>query len=389
MLFSTGKASGGDYSEQSLVSKFLLAMVCNEYSAVNRDNGKCFRMFSERFLDLSPEQTDFSRVTVSIELQANRACPSVSVKVNTRFDALITFEDDWIWGVEAKYFDKLTKEQINTEYESIKELAKNLGYKNAGLLFIVPEELVGSIKEDSEFKAELDELKRLFGETDCLVRLSSWEMIFDVINTCGNEDVKKRIDAYIDRRNENTNYPTKLHKTPDVGTSKEWTEIFLGNAANTVSLTRKLSSIQGDFGQFGKASSEFQEVFSDPVSLGLAQTVKATSGLEEKSQKSGYANLSRNGKAYAQMHPHTNGIALVIRPGNFDEHSISQLRASFESVPLQTLKGYKGSNKAWLEGRMYSDGERLAFFLPNSMAQVPMDSQEWSAVRNIFRTLRG
>jgi len=113
MLITLGNISSGDYGEESLVSRFLLSLVFNEYSAPNASGGRAFRQFGSRCLGLSLAEEDMKRATATVEFQSNRCGTGGD---NTTFDALLTLESDWAWGIEAKYFDTLKTEQIQRVY---------------------------------------------------------------------------------------------------------------------------------------------------------------------------------------------------------------------------------------------------------------------------------
>lgn len=141
MLLTLGKVSGGDYGEESLVSRFLLGMVFNDYSVVNIPHGKAFHQFAQRCLGLPDTPLDGKRLTATVEFQPNRCDTGGD---NTTFDALLTYEDEWVWGIEAKYFDTLKAEQIQREMSTIEQLRSRFGYARAGVLFLVPEQHLGS-----------------------------------------------------------------------------------------------------------------------------------------------------------------------------------------------------------------------------------------------------
>ena len=364
-----------------------MATVFNEYSYVNQNHGKCFKIFTESFLNLKTESPDFSKITISVELQADRCCPA---NINTRFDALLTFEDDWIWGIEAKYFDILTTKQITTEYDCINELSKSLGYKNAGLLFIVPEEQLGSILYDKYFSEVLETLRKYLEGKECCVRLSSWEMLFDIICECGDEKLQKEIGKYLDLRNRNKIYSTKLYKSPIVKYCTEWEQIFMGN--KTVKTLRKIPDSQNKFSHIGGSSSGLKEVFNESLIFKLAQMIIEISQLEEKSQKSGYTNLSKNKKAYSQIHPHMEGVALVLKIKEENNPLFSEIISTFRELPLNSLSGYRGSNKEWLEGRMEKFGGKIkakAFLIPSSLSSEPLSSPQWTVLKSLFANSRG
>jgi len=142
MLIKIGSISKGDFGEESLVGRFILALILNEYSTVNRPECQAFIEFGKRCLGHEFTKEDMNRGSATIEYQANR-CSNHSDK--TKFDATFSIEKDCVWGIEAKYFDSLSRDQINREAKAIENVSEYLGYKKAGVLFLLPEQQIGTI----------------------------------------------------------------------------------------------------------------------------------------------------------------------------------------------------------------------------------------------------
>jgi hypothetical protein len=100
----------------------------------------------------------------------------------------------------------------------------------------------------------------------------------------------------------------------------------------------------------------------------LAMEIIRRSDLTTVARKTGYVNLY-NGKACAQLHPHNQGVALVIPELDQRCPPCTLLR----QIPIQSLQGYQGTNKSWLDG----DGTRWtyspagAFLVPADMENQP------------------
>jgi len=205
MILNTGRLSDGDYGEESLTARFLAAHIFNKYSVVNMQNGKAFCDFGTRCLGLELLPDDMNRATATIEFQTNRSSGEGD---KTTFDAMFTIESEWVWGIEVKYFDCLKVEQIQREIGAIERLRKSLGYMHGGVLFIVPEQQLGTIMKG------YDGVRKCIGDamntSTTRVNVVSWEIIFEILICSGPEDLEKKIVNYCELRNNNSKYPTKL-----------------------------------------------------------------------------------------------------------------------------------------------------------------------------------
>ena len=211
MLINIGNTGKGDFVEESLVSRFLLSLIFNEYSVPNASGGQAFREFGNRCLGLAFTSDDMARATATVEFQANRCQTGGD---NTTFDALLTIENDWVWGIEAKYFDTLKTEQILREAKAVKELARTSGYAHAGLLFLTPEQQLGThLVQKGEIRNCLAAMMKM--ETVC-VKVISWEVIFDILTQTGPASLKSELQAYCQLRNQNQSYSAKLSTQPRV-----------------------------------------------------------------------------------------------------------------------------------------------------------------------------
>jgi hypothetical protein len=371
MLLTLGKVSVGDYGEENLVARFLLGLVFNDYSVVNIPGGKAFHQFAQRCLGLPDTPLDGKRLTATVEFQPNRCGTGGD---NTTFDALLTYEDEWVWGIEAKYFDTLKAEQVQRELAAIELLRSRLGYARAGVLFLVPEQHLGStILEDAAVRKSLVEAANQ--QSPCL-RLATWEIVFDILSRLGPPDLGHELAAWCNLRNQNTIYSAKLSMTTRICSWRDWQEHLLNAttpSAPPPTLPRQPHG-KGSFSKFGQASSTLAEVFRDGHA-DLAAEVVERSGFEPKAQKSGYVNLSRNGRAHAQVHPHRKGVALVVRETDPDTFHFRVL----SPMPVGSLNGCCGSNKGWLEGTRITTSPAAAFLVPAALANDP-DHAGWQEV---------
>ncbi len=358
MLFTLGKASVGDYGEESLVSRLLLSLIFNEYAAINTPDARGFRSFVHRCLGLDVSARDVSKATATVEFQANR-CGTGSDA--TTFDSLLTIEPDWVWGIEAKYFDVLKREQIEREARAIRCLADKLRYARSGLLFLVPEQQLGTVvTQDGEIRACLTILMR---EGAIAVRVSSWEIVSEVIGEAGTPELRQQLTDYWELRNQNKKYAAKVGSGARVRDWEGWDRYILGKMPAPPDLPRLQDRGDSSFSRFGQASAEVVEVFDGGHTV-LAEEIARRArrfGFETKGQKSGYVNLSRSGRAHAQIHPHPNGVAFVIREAARELPPSTSLPA----IPFQSLPGHRGRNKSWL------DGDRKLTFKPAGAVLVP------------------
>lgn len=364
MLINVGKTSCGDFGEESLVGRFLLALILNEYSVVNSPPADAFRDFARRCLNLELSPDEIKRGTATVEFQPNR-CATGGDK--TTFDALLTLEDQWVWGIEAKYFDVLKVEQVEREVAAIEALARHLNYPNAGLLFITPEQQLGTHVTD---RGEVYECLSARARNDRpAIRFASWEMIFDILISTGPPTLREELEEYCRLRNENPKSP-KLATAPRIPTTCEWRNYFIGQAEPPADLP-VLAGASSGFERYGKASSTVQAVFGGRY-LKLAEQIIRLSQLEPLAQKSDYVNLSRRSKAYGQLHPHPDGVALAVR--GIDAYFPKC--PSLLPIPIHELHGYKVRNISWLK-------RAGAFLLPCRLESSPTDPA-WNEVKALL-----
>ena len=105
--------------------------------------------------------------------------------------------------------------------------------------------------------------------------------------------------------------------------------------------------------------------------------------MEECGRASQYVNLSFPGKKnIAQIHPHENGIALVLSSIKGD-----QPQTFFDQIPVRSLAGYRGTNARWLDGKgdlFERKGPAIAFLIPDDIAELDDDSMEWQEVAKLL-----
>jgi hypothetical protein len=378
MLLTLGNASAGDYGEESLVGRLLLSLILNEYAVVNVPDGRAFCAFGARCLGLKVLPGDMARATATIEFQANRCGTGGDA---TTFDSLFTLERDWVWGIEAKYFDVLRCEQIEREVRASRGLASKLGYARSGVLFLVPEQQLGTIiSQNGELRARLAALMR-GGETT--VRVTSWEIVSEILVETGTPESCRELGEYWKLRNQNENYSAKVAPRAKVRDWMEWQRYILGETAPPSDLPRLADLGQSSFSRFGQASAEVAEVFDGGFAALAEQVVQRARrfGFEPKGRQQGYVNLSRSGRAHAQIHPQPEGVALVVR------EAAGGLRPSahLTLVPYQSLPGYRGRNKPWLEGDgKYTFKPAAAVLVPAALGENPQHVG-WQEVDAVLR----
>jgi hypothetical protein len=123
LRFYLGRIADGDFGEESLTARFLVALILNEYASVNLPDCKAFRLFVRRSLGLEPSVCDIKRGAAAVEFKPNRCGTGGD---NTKFDVMLSLDSGrapCLWGIEAKYFDSLKVAQTKREIESIRALA--------------------------------------------------------------------------------------------------------------------------------------------------------------------------------------------------------------------------------------------------------------------------
>jgi hypothetical protein len=124
-------------------------------------------------------------------------------------------------------------------------------------------------------------------------------------------------------------------------------------------------------------SASVDEIFEDRADF--ANRIIKIGEMDELGRLSQYVNLSYAGKKnVAQIHPHENGIALVLR-----SISDEQPKTSFSKIPVSSLAGYYKINKAWLNGtgsNFEKKGPAIAFLIPDEVDELDDNGKEWQEV---------
>lgn len=132
------------------------------------------------------------------------------------------------------------------------------------------------------------------------------------------------------------------------------------------------------FSRFGQASAEVEEVFSGSHAV-LAKLIAERAhrfGFEPKGQKTGYVNFSLERRAHTQIHPHPDGVALVVREATDELPDFQYLRA----VPCSGLRRARGRNASWLQGDgRYTFRPAAAVLVPAELAESA-DAPGWAEV---------
>lgn len=385
MLITLGKISDGDYGEQSLTSRFLIGLVLNEYSIVNMPDGKAFREFGERCLGLHLPlkrciEKDIECATATVEFHVDRVVPAIT----TQFDILLTFEKEWIWGIEAKYFDVLEEAQIQEEIEAISKLAESLEYEKAGVLFIAPEEQLGWSVHQCDDVCKC--LEKFIRTASACVRVASWEIIFEILIGYSPEKLGDDLSRYCKFRNNNrkSNYPYELDTKAQTSGYKQWERYITGEDVPTSAIRRKPPPKSWTKG----ATADIREVCGKYT--GLCEQIIECAGryfFEAVPKKSKYVDLKAAGKTTkAQIHAlacRDDGLGLAI--GNVGrELPRCQI---LHKMDIRGLAGYKksGACKRWLEGKRRGGNVRpaKAFHIPSEMENNP-EHPGWKKVEALL-----
>jgi hypothetical protein len=144
---------------------------------------------------------------------------------------------------------------------------------------------------------------------------------------------------------------------------------------------RGLLNLGNGWDTFGEPSATVEEIFEDRADF--ANRIINSGAMKECGRASQYLNLEPAQKiTVAQLHPHDNGIALVLRSINKN-----QPKTSFARVSVNVLKGCKGRNAAWLEGKgkmFEKKGPAIAFLIPDEVNELGDNSKEWQEIANLL-----
>lgn len=375
MLVTNGIISKGDYGEESLVSRFIIALILNEFSLVNHPNCHAFKKFSNKCLGLKFSVQDMKKGAVGVEFQANR-CSNHPKK--TRFDVIFTSEKDWVWGIEAKYFNYLEIDQIEREVKAIEDIANYNSYKNAGVLFVLPEQQLGSIVfVDTEIRKCFVDLME---KNEIHINFTSWEIIFQILLDCKISELSQAIHEFCSFRNKNKkSYPTELSVEPFVKDGMKWKEYIKKpkSAPKNLPRLKKISHSQYD-----RSSTNIDDIFStDQIDLVLK--IVDISGFVPRYKMSNYANLSKKKRAHAQLHPCDSGVDLAIREAEADEDCPKC--EILKRKKIQDLKGTESPrNKAWLMGEHITKSPAIAFTIPFYLINKP-NHKGWKEIDTLLK----
>lgn len=157
-----------------------------------------------------------------------------------------------------------------------------------------------------------------------------------------------------------------IRKLADVGINAD---------SNLESYSKKPNNQGG--GPLGTPSATVEEVFGERSDF--ANRIIKNGAMEECGKLSQYINLSFGSKKnIAQIHPHEDGIALVLRSIKEDIP-----KTSFTEIPVTSLIGRGGGNPAWLDGvgkNYEKKGPAIAFFIPDEVDELGDNDKEWQEV---------
>jgi len=118
----------------------------------------------------------------------------------------------------------------------------------------------------------------------------------------------------------------------------------------------------------------------------LAQKIIDLSRCEAKARQSGYVNLTRNQKTFAQLHTNPAGVDIVI-PKAANDPGLPAC-SLLKKIDIRTLSGYTGTNKLWLDGNgKFPKSPAVAFHI---YGELDTDSIHpgWKEVEILLRYAR-
>jgi hypothetical protein len=130
-----------------------------------------------------------------------------------------------------------------------------------------------------------------------------------------------------------------------------------------------------------RPSASVEEVFGE--SADFANRIIRVGVVEESGRASGYVNLSCQGKrTIAQLHPHGEGIALVLRSADGE-----QPVTMFAEIPVTSLAGHRGTNNSWLDGTgavFKAKGPAVAYLIPSDLDELADGDAAWRDVARLL-----
>lgn len=119
------------------------------------------------------------------------------------------------------------------------------------------------------------------------------------------------------------------------------------------------------------------EIFG--IHKALAEKIIEMSGLNSQ-ERNKYINLKKK-RVKAQLHSNPNGVDLAIR--EVDE-SLTECKI-LKQIPIQSLHGYFGANKDWLEGngKRFTKSPAAAFHIPRELENNP-EHPAWKEVEALL-----
>lgn len=164
---------------------------------------------------------------------------------------------------------------------------------------------------------------------------------------------------------------------------KKLSEVGIDADSDVIAYSKKegLRGKGGGWGNTDNPSASVEEIFGDRSEF--ANRIIKIGAMQECAKLSQYVNLSTaRDKNVAQIHPHENGIALVLKSINEDLP-----KTSFAEIQVALLKGHKGTNAAWLEGvdsRFERKGPAIAFLIPDEVDELDDNGKEWREIVNLL-----
>lgn len=216
------RISVGDIASQTLTNRLLTGLVLNEYASVNQPLPTAFNLFATRCLGLQePSPSDLENASLAVSLSDRHWLEGQE----TRLDLVMSIGET-LCGVEPVYTERPEAEEMWWQAETVRTLARHLGYGRAAMLFVMPEQaLFQAIDEKGTVRNCLVDLVRM---GDPVTKVATWEMLLDIIAQSGTPSLKDDLAKFCEARNRGSEI--KLSTSPVVPDWATWEALVLGTA---------------------------------------------------------------------------------------------------------------------------------------------------------------
>lgn len=203
MLLTPGNLSIWDYGEEGLTAKLLVGLLLNEHAPCNRKL-RAFRSFLKAAFEgcdgwVEEQWTQVSTEDFQIHYEPKRIVENLTgggQKKNP--DLIITHSrmpNRWICGIETKYLDEVTSEQLEEEYEAILRIANHKKvepkYHRHYLLVIAAEK---RLKTSHKWLTEKVQRHIDRGQ----IRFLSWETVIKILGGKNRNRLRSDLSIFLD-----------------------------------------------------------------------------------------------------------------------------------------------------------------------------------------------